>query len=234
MLITLAGLTVEISPRGKYLEEKCRPYLAKEGALPLFSVFATDEDIARENTEGGQYPASYLESLAVYRKIADKAPEYNTFLFHGSVLEMDGVGYLFTAPSGTGKSTHAALWRQVFGDRVTMINDDKPLLTWRDGHIWASGTPWDGKHGLSTNRTVPLRAICFLERGETNGVISLTPGEAYEKLILQTHRPGNSMMLIKTLELLDKTVENVPLYRMHCNMNQEAALVAYESMKGMD
>ncbi len=81
-------------------------------------------------SRGSSYSFSdpYLETLAVYRRIAEKMPDFDTILFHGSCVAVDGVGYLFAAKSGTGKSTHTRLWRQVFGDRAVMINDDKPMI----------------------------------------------------------------------------------------------------------
>ena len=80
---------------------------------------------------------------------------------------MDGEAYIFTAVSGTGKSTHAMLWREVFGERVRMINDDKPLIRITpEGKAVVYGTPWDGKHHLSKNSAFPLKAICWLTRAK--------------------------------------------------------------------
>lgn len=232
MLIQLAGLTVDMQTRYGYTDAMCEKYRAPEGAIPDFSVSCTDEEILREQPAGMDYPIAYLESLAIYRKISREALAYQTFLFHGSVLEMDGEGYLFTAPSGTGKSTHARLWREVFGDRVTMINDDKPFLTVKKDGLYASGTPWDGKHRLSTNKTVKLRAICFLERGEHNRIRPLTRGESYGKLLLQTNRPKDPVGMQATLLLLDRAAERMSFWQMSCNMDPEAATVAYQAMKG--
>ena len=81
---------------------------------------------------------------------------------------MDGAAYLFTAPSGTGKSTHTRLWREVFGDRVWMINDDKPMLRISENLVTAYGTPWNGKHHISRNASAPLKAIVQLNRGKEN------------------------------------------------------------------
>lgn len=107
------------------------------------------EKSAREDIKEGipirHFSDAYLETLAVYRKIADYLLSCNTLLFHGSVITVDGEGYLFTAQSGTGKSTHTRLWREYFGERAVMVNDDKPLLHITDSGMTAYGTPWDGK-----------------------------------------------------------------------------------------
>ena len=100
----------------------------------------------REGLEVRSFSDEYLETLAVYRKIAKELLNFDTVLFHGSVLEMNGEAVAFTAVSGTGKSTHARLWRERFGDAVTMINDDKPLIKLAEDQAIAYGTPWCGKH----------------------------------------------------------------------------------------
>ena len=174
----------------------------------------------------------YLETLAVYRKICDQMPERDTFLFHCSAIAVDGKAYLFTAPSGTGKSTHARLWREVFGDRAVMINDDKPLLRVTSDSLLVYGTPWDGKHRLSTNTVAPVAGICLLERGEENCVERIAKEDAFPRLLQQTYRPQSPVELMKTMELLDAVASNVPLCRLRCNMEPEAARVAYDMMSG--
>ena len=140
-----------------------------------FAVETSAEDIAFERTRAAAsdaalgrpsraYTDGYLEELAVYRKIAERLPLYDTVLFHGSALAADGEGYLFTAPSGTGKSTHARLWRELLGDRVVMINDDKPLLRVTEEGVTVYGTPFRGKHGLGGDeqRSVKLDSLVAL------------------------------------------------------------------------
>ncbi|MBQ8845894.1 MAG: hypothetical protein IJ006_01995, partial [Lachnospiraceae bacterium] len=202
--IRLADTAIRIDPMFDYIREYCRDYLADEPAV--FAVRVEPGDIAferersakeaeREGRANGIYSDAYLETLAVYRKIAEQMLAYDTLLFHGSVIAVDGAGYLFTAKSGTGKSTHTRLWRERFGDRAVMVNDDKPLLKVTEDSVIAYGTPWDGKHRLSTNCSVPLKAICILTRSEENRIEEILPGEAYQMLLQQTYRPrdGASM-----------------------------------------
>ena len=231
MLVQFASMTIDIRPKYRYTYELCRGYEAPAGATPDFFVQVTDEEIQRDETPDGNHPVAYLESLAIYRRICSHALNYGAFLFHGSALCVDGQAYLFTAPSGTGKSTHARLWREMLGDRVFMVNDDKPLIHVTEQGIYVCGTPWDGKHQLSTNCEVPLRAICILSRGEENHIVPITPREAYATLLSQTYRPKNPLELSQTLTLLDKTMANTALYHLHCNMDPSAASVAYEAMK---
>ena len=176
------------------------------------------------------YPQPYMETLAIYRMIAERMMDYDTLLFHGSVVSVDGEGYLFTAKSGTGKSTHTANWRKIFGDRAVMINDDKPLLRITQDQVLVCGTPWDGKHRLSTNAVVPLKGLCILTRAEENHIEKISVTEAMPMLLQQSYRPTDPALLSKVLALLDKLSTRTGLYRLGCNMNPEAAVVAYEGM----
>jgi hypothetical protein len=145
---------------------------------------------------------------------------------------MDGVAYLFTARSGTGKSTHTRLWRECFGDRCTMVNDDKPLLRISDGGVTVYGTPWNGKHRLGNNVSAPLRAICLLTRAEDNSIAPITVSEAMPHIFTQVNRPEDPDLLRRTVLLIDTLMHSVGLYRLGCNMSREAAHVAYDGMRG--
>ena len=223
------------------VHKMCRDYAA-EGEAD-FSVETTQADIdyelersdEKDKRDGiirtGKRPG-YLEKLAVYRKIARHMLDYDTFLFHGSAVCVGGEAYIFTALSGTGKSTHAALWRELLGDRAVMINDDKPLIEVRDGKAIVYGTPYDGKHHLSTNMSAPLKAICILERSKTNSIEQISANEAFPILYQQTYNTEDNAGVAKTLSLLNKLLPCCSFYRLHCNMDIEAARVAYEAMKG--
>ena len=215
-------------------------------AEPEIDVVTEKEDIEYERRKSEaedikecipirHFTDEYLETLAVYRKIAQQMLSYDTILFHGSVIAVDGFGYLFTAKSGTGKSTHTRLWRETFGDRAVMVNDDKPLLRITKDGVIAYGTPWDGKHRLSSNTSVPLNGICILERSVKNHIVRLDTKEqmrsAYPMMVQQTHKSTNPANARKTMELIDRLMEAVPIYRLSCNMEPEAAKVAYEGMQ---
>ena len=188
----------------------------------------------REGVPFHELPSAYLETLAVYRKLATHATSRNMFLFHCSTVAVDGVAYSFAAKSGTGKSTHTALWRKVFGDRAVMINDDKPIIGIVDGVAKVYGTPWNGKHGLGENTSAPLKAICFLTRGEKNRIRRINDNSVIPLLLNQTFRPREPVALKKTLSLLDELTRTVEFYILECNMEEEAAWVSYNGMNGIN
>lgn len=158
--------------------------------------------------------------------------KFDGFMLHSSAVVMDGKAYLFSANPGTGKSTHSELWLKVFGDRAYILNDDKPALRLIDGVWHACGTPWSGKNDISSNTCVPVGGICMLFRGETNQITPYTGKDAIFDLFVQTNRPKAMENRIILLDLLDKLFRQVPVWKLHCNMDPEAAVVSYEAMSG--
>lgn len=243
MKILLCNTLFQINPLYSYIKQYCKDYLYEGNRTIDFTISTTTDDIAYEREKSRQedikegiaireFRDAYLETIAVYRKICKFLIEKDILLFHGSVISVDGIGYLFTAKSGTGKSTHTKYWREYFKDRAVMINDDKPLLKIKENKVYAYGTPWDGKHRLSTNTCVPLKAICILQRGDTNTISKIDKKDVYTMLLQQVNRPiGDVSAMNKTLELIDALSNCVEFYSLHCTMDITAAKVAYEGMK---
>ena len=134
--IKVAGLAIGIDNRFEYITRLAADYLTDEP--PLFTVRATEEDIAEEaRMTDVRFPDGYLESIVSYRKIAEILPTYDAFVFHGAVLNYGGHALAFTAKSGTGKTTHTRLWLSEFGDKVHYLNGDKPIIRFIDGVPYA-------------------------------------------------------------------------------------------------
>lgn len=243
MKLLLADTVIQVNNLYAYIEEYCKDYIYTGSRDIEFCVDVYESDIEYERNKSRQedikeglkireFDNAYLETLAVYRKICKCLLDKNIILFHGSVVSVDGVGYLFTAKSGTGKSTHTRYWCEYFKDRALMINDDKPLIEIKDDCVIVYGTPWDGNHRLSNNTKVKLKSICVLNRGEENYITKVNSSEIYGILLQQVNRPIDDIEgMYKTLNLIDKLCKRVEFYSMNCTMNIEAAKVAYEGMK---
>ena len=236
-----AGVVVSVCCLFDSTREYCREYLCQ--GEPEMDVVLSEEDIALEREKSAREDAlegipvrefsdEYLETLALLRKVTEALFDFDAVLFHGSVIAVDDKAYLFTAKSGTGKSTHTRLWREYLGDRAVMVNDDKPFLKVTPKRILACGNSWNGKHGLGTDIRVPLKAICILERGEENHIRRIHPKDAVHMLLQQSSRPADMGKLEKYLDLIDAIAHKVEFYRLRCNMDQEAARVSYEVMSG--
>lgn len=232
----VAGAVAEVYPQFDSTMEYFRPYLTEEAPDFIVRVTPDDrefeqQDALREALEEGMRPRTFtepfLERAAIQRKFAEFLLDRDTLLFHGSTVAVDGFAYLFTAKCGTGKSTHTRLWRQAF-PHAQMVNDDKPFLTLTPQGVIAHGSPWSGKHGLSSNISVPLKGICILNRGPENKITPIAPEDAMEMLLAQGYRPPDARE--KFLELTGQLADTVPLWSMKCNKNPEAAKIAHRAM----
>ena len=202
----------------------CREDLVQEQAL--LDVEADEEGLKRR-----KFPEPFLERSVIQRRVAEHLLSRNVLLMHGSTVAVDGRAYLFTAACGTGKSTHTRLWREVFGDRAVMVNDDKPFLKLTENGVIACGAPWTGKHGIGTNISVPLGGICILRRGPEN-VIRPAQREAVEDFLLHqiSQCEGREDL---TNALADRLLSSVPLWEMECTKAPQAAEIAYGAMSAV-
>jgi len=235
MIVKIADCYIDIQtvyPRTEWL---CKEYFCDEPAKVDFSVQVQPEDIDYElrDVDASQQTEAVrmkYEPLALYRKLCGRFLEFDAFLMHGAVIEYEGKGYIFTAQSGTGKTTHIRLWKERFGDdKVTVINGDKPILRFQDGKVYAYGTPWNGKEGYGTNGRVELAGVCFLTRGEDNTICRI-PAEQAVPLLFSQIMVFDSADLAKQMVLVDQFLSKVPSYLLRCNMDPEAAEVAYRGM----
>lgn len=235
--IRLADVNIEVSSIYDEVFRLCRDYLT-DGTPDLY-VSPAPADIEMERVKNIReaeaeglspvdYPAPYLETLAVYRSIAAQMTGYDTLLLHGAVVAVGDKAWLFTAPSGTGKTTHIRLWLEnIAGSYV--VSGDKPLIHIGD-EVTVYGTPWAGKEGWQRNVGVRLCGIVFLGRGAENRIERTSLSQSLPLLIQQCYRPKDKSSVEKALELICRLGRRVPLYRMQCNMLPDAALTAYKTL----
>lgn len=228
--IKLADIAVQLDNRYPELESLCRDYVTRESAK--IRVAVTAEELEKERLcQSEVFSDGYLETVCLYRKLALELLRFDVFIMHAAVLEVDGSGYAFLAPSGTGKTTQTRLWLQHFGDRARVINGDKPLIRVaqdRDGwQFTAYGTPWCGKEGMGCNASVPLKALFLLERAEKPSCEPAPEEQTIDKLFHQMLMPEDPNQMLQLLTLTDRLVETVPAYILRCNMQEESVIAAY-------
>lgn len=234
LTINIAGLSIGIDAPDEKLIDMCAPYRFDRPPRPTdFTIELTSDELAAQAALSPGAPEWEVRSLAVYRKLCTRALEYDCILFHCSAVALDGRGYLFAAPSGTGKSTHARLWRELPEIKATSINDDKPLLRLIDGVWFVCGTPWNGKHGLGCNQLVPIQGICFLEQAECNEISMLDSKCAIPLLLNQMLRPKDIERMDRLLELTADLLNKIPMWRLKCLPEFSSAALSYNSMKGV-
>ena len=260
--IEIAGVPVEVRCRYSDNRDFLRNYLSEKE--PLCSIEPSAADLVRMQADFDRIDAAggspgrrrsevFLENNAIHALLAEKLVGHGVLLMHGSALCMDGEAYIFTAKSGTGKSTHARLWREMFGDRVWMINDDKPMLRISGGkepgsgasadgreeaaggsskkdRVMVYGTPWDGKHRLSRNACAPLKAIVSLYRDEKNHIEPVRKAEAFPELMKRAYLSRDPVTMAEIMALESTLLDSVDFYTLGCNMEPEAARTAWEGM----
>ena len=155
---------------------------------------------------------------------------FNGMMFHASAIELDGVAYLFSGPSGMGKSTHTGLWKQLFPS-AKIFNDDKPALRYIDGVWYAYGTPWCGKDGININMKLPVGGICFLRQGKENKIRRLPEIEAAAAIITQTVRRFSTPEKLGVMtDLVDSLVREIPVFELINKPEPEAAIMSHRAM----
>ena len=232
--LLLADYRILIRAHHEYAVHQCRAYslptpLAPEEADLIVQV-SRDEIKAEQAGAPVHLSDGYCESVCIYRAICRRLPLLGGMLLHSAVITDGTHGFAFTASSGTGKTTHVRMWREAFGEEIRVVNGDKPLIRKRDGVWYAYGTPWCGKEGWNSNISVPLAAVCFLRRGETNAIAPYDTAAAVTEIFPQLLIPEDPAALAATLELLDDLLASVPLYELFCTVSPEAAHVARSGM----
>ena len=236
ILVELANIKFLVQGKESSLKHFFNGY-ESEGK-PDFFITVTDEDISREEAiksrkSRWRLPLSDLEFCAVQRMIVSHLSNQGILLFHGSAICVEGGTYIFTAPSGTGKSTHSRLWRELLTDHdVVMVNDDKPFLKVEEGRVIAYGSPWRGKEGLGCNMSAPVEAICSISQGTKNVIREAMPDEMYSIFYEQSLRPFDKVGTENYLHILDLLTKSVRLYKLECDISLEAARLSYETMVG--
>ena len=158
--------------------------------------------------------------------------KYNGFMLHASAVCVDDRAYFFSAPSGTGKSTHTKLWQQVFGEEAKIFNDDKPALRRLDGTWYAYGAPWSGKDHIYIYMKVPVAGICFLKQSQENKIRCLTQTEAISNVLSQTFRMfQKAERLDLMLSHVEKIVREIPVFELENRPEPAAAQLSYETMR---
>ena len=213
------------------IRDFCEDYLTDDGKIDIKAVVSEAEINEEIGAYETRFSRQYCENVCLYRSIAEQLPELDRFVFHGAAVKAFDKGYIFTAPSGTGKTTHIKLLTKYFGDNITIINGDKPIIKIKEGLATVYSTPWAGKERWQTNTCAPLGGIIILRRGKINSIREISPTEYFSEIMKQVYIPKNGEMMLKTLELVDSLAKAVPFYLLECDMSYDAAKTSFGIMK---
>ena len=227
----IADLIVGVDFQYERGYKQAQPYRIDDDAEPDDCLKPNDFQIKYALDHGceSQEMAEYCATRWLFD---EKILHVDGLVLHSSAVVYENRAYLFSADSGTGKSTHTRLWLKRFGeDRAFILNDDAPALRKIDGAWFAYGTPWSGTSSLNVNVRVPLQGIGFIERSQTNWTKQISPDEAMKLFMRQTTSPLQKKTLVKTLDRIVALLEEIPVFLVGCTMDPDAARVSYEAMR---
>lgn len=239
---TIAGITCFI----EYRDERVLSFYADYHPQVVPQAEAADitvpyrEDAVRQVIAGmPDAHESFVEWQLAYDPVSRGMLRFNRLTFHGACVEFNGKAYIFTARSGTGKSTHIKLWRRYLGSPVKIVNGDKPIISIDGGSkgsstpiIKACGSPWAGKERWQRNVQVPLGGICILNRGTDNTIRKASTQEALDDLINRIYLTSDQFEASRAMDLLDAILRYVPIYMLSCDMSEDAVRASFEGMTG--
>ena len=226
-IIRIAEINIKINHSYKYIPALCKDYIY-QGSDYDFEINITEDEILDEINKSTEYdfPKWYAEGIVCYRKICHELYRFDAIMIHSSAISYQNECYLFTARSGTGKTTHTRLLYEYLKGEVKYVNGDKPIIRRINNIFYVYGTPWNGKENLGENVKVPLKALVFLERSEHNSVTTFDKKDLIKKIIPSIIMPTGDEEVNKTFNILSDVIDAIDTYTLKCNMDIEAAVVS--------
>ena len=231
---SIADYKVIVNLQNLLCVNRYNKYMTSDNTSPDTELSVCFEEIVSDS-KLQEYVASnaYVESNLIYRKLAEWLPLNGAFVIHSAVFDVDGTGIALAAHSGTGKTTHMLLWKKLLGDRLKIVNGDKPIVRFFDDEPetpYAYGTPWNGKEELGCNMRTTLKHICFIERAQENSCEKMKKKDVVNLIFDQVYMPKDPQAAINTLQLINRLVSCCKLWKIKCNMDIEAAETAYRKI----
>ena len=167
---------------------------------------------------------------ALMMAFAFAAAEQDTLLVHASVIRNDGYGYLFTAPSGTGKSTHTHLWYKYIPGS-DLMNDDNPVVRIVDGETIIFGSPWSGKTPCYRNKSYQLGGVVMLSQAPYNKIRRLSGIYAYVALVPSISGKRWDQRIADGLHDTENALAmNIPIWHLECLPDEAAAQLCHQTI----
>lgn len=234
-LIRVADINISIHSINDIDNKNIKEYIIDDSVPPDIEVFSSNFMIEKEYQRQSKLDddiasLSSIEALMIQRTIAERLPDFDAFLLHGAAIAVHNAVYIFSAKSGTGKTTHIRHWLDRI-DNVLVVNGDKPYILINENGAFACGTPWCGKEDMGTNIILPLRSIVFMERSTENRMEKVSFKTILPKLLEQTYHPSGDAQMRKTLKLLLKLQDFVSFYIFHFdNYKEDVFRVSYDTL----
>lgn len=228
LTICLAGHIIALRSYGSTLNRKYfQKYIADSAEDRIEHTVTIERNLINGHPFGNGNPSGFF---LIHQDISDWLLTKNVLTLHAAALTYRRKAYLFSAPSGTGKSTLVRLWRDAYGKEVRIISGDQPLIRVDENGASACGSIWNGKEHLGNNLESPIGGICVLSRSETNSITRLSHSEALISLSTNIYIPSDPALASAALRLIRELVLTVPVYALACNKQIDAAKFAHDAI----
>ena len=235
MKYKIADLIVEFNAKFDTTNKRAQKYICEQNTKRDFGITIKDEIIQKEQELDESLTNDLAEYMIMGTTFYKGLLNYNGCLLHASSVVIDNEAYLFSANCGVGKSTHTSLWLKYLSKKNPYIlNDDKPAIRIMEDAIYAYGTPFSGKHDINKNTRAKLKGICFIEQATTNSIKRIEPKEAVSLFFEQTVKRLSKDQMLKLLDIMDILLKEIPIYKLCCDMSEEAVKLSYNTMRGVD
>lgn len=221
---------IVISIEANYIETRdfFSKFLTKEKAIEYVKI--SKYEIEMFSKKIPNFTKQMCEKAILKYYIDKIAVDYDAFPFHASAISYKGDGYVFTALSGVGKSTHVKIWKETFGKDVIIINDDRPYLKVVGNRVYIYSHPQSGKHNLYNNTKCEVKIIGKIIRDDRNFIKRIPKSEMFPFLVQQTFTMDKPEITLKIVSLLKKVLNCTQFYEIHCNMDSDSANLIYNQI----
>ena len=191
--------------------------------------FVNDGQLICKYLLGNERKIEYARNLITLMDIEATLLDFNALILHASFIRWHDMGIIFSAPSGTGKSTQADLWVKYQGAEV--LNGDRAALRKVDGLWRAYGLPYAGTSGIYRNESAPLKAIVALRQAKENRIREIKGAEAFRYLYPETmiHRWDPDFERRAT-DLLLQLIGDIPVYLLECLPDEGAVKLLHDTV----
>lgn len=231
LTLKLAGVPLGLRLHHSEYEPIFRPFVCQEPPEAVLGLTAQELSLCRSH-----YPElpeeAYVEYMELCPRVCDVLLPRGRAIFHSVAFLWQERAWLLAGLSGAGKTTHFALWKLLYGEAVTMLNGDKPILDFSvpEG-IQVCPSPWMGKELLRTMHSAPLGGIIFLRQGRANRMEPMEPGRAPELLFLQflfTRSTPEQVHAVCHLE--ERLLREIPLWQLENRGDEDAARLCHDTL----
>lgn len=228
--ISLANIPIEINA-------------AYSGYLPLFKLFecenapvasvsvSSDEIAAARDNYAPESTDEYIEYMELCTKVCDALLPHGAVIFHGAAFVWREKAWIFTAPSGTGKTTQYVLWKMLYKNDIRIINGDKPILKFEGDHIFVHPSPWTGKERMGKLCSAELGGIVLLKQSSENKIYRVASNQAVGSIFVQfLFGRENAEDVYKVCEFEEKLFNKVPMWCLENKGDRASATLCHDKL----